>query len=82
MEHILGIATRSLIRHAVVGVLTGGTGNIFVLAGDLMDISDTMDAMDAVDAVDTISSLDTDSNCSSSSGHDVVFGCKYACYVY
>lgn len=54
MEEFLGIAARSFIRHAVIGVLTGGTDNVFMLAGDLMDISDTLDAVDAVDAVASV----------------------------
>ncbi len=77
MKEILGIVARSIIRHAVVGVLTGGVGNILLLAGDAMDISETMDASDAMDA---ISSTDVASSTDYSSGvshdHEVHFGGK------
>jgi hypothetical protein len=51
LHSLLGIAARSAVRHAVVGVLTGGVGNVFMAVGDLMDLHDTMDAVDAVSAV-------------------------------
>lgn len=50
-DSLLGVAARSVLRHAVVGVLTGGVGNVLLAVGDLMDIHDTMDAVDAASAV-------------------------------
>jgi hypothetical protein len=67
MEQICGVVARSLIRHAVVGVLTGGVGNIIMLAGDVMDVHDTLDAMDAVSTL-------SDSSSVPDSHHDVLFG--------
>jgi len=59
LEDLLSIAAKSLIRHAVVGVLTGGVGNVLLLAGDAMDVMDVMDATDVVNAVSS-----TDTGCS------------------
>jgi hypothetical protein len=50
-DSLLGIACRSAARHLVVGVLTGGIGNIALLVGDAMDIHDTLDAVDTVSTV-------------------------------
>lgn len=69
MEYIFSIAARSLIRHAVVGALTGGTGNALILAGDMMNISDTVDAIDAIDEIDVV---DAGSSYGSGSHHDVL----------
>lgn len=55
-DSLLGVAARSVLRHAVVGVLTGGVGNVLLAVGDLMDIHDTMDAVDAVSTVQDHSS--------------------------
>jgi hypothetical protein len=55
-ESLLGVAARSVLRHAVVGVLTGGVGNIVMAVGDLMDIHDALDTADAVSAVQSSSS--------------------------
>ncbi|KAH7134305.1 hypothetical protein EDB81DRAFT_762618 [Dactylonectria macrodidyma] len=51
----LGIVGRSLIRHAVVGVLTAGIGNVILAVGDVMDVMDASDAMDAISTVDATS---------------------------
>jgi hypothetical protein len=50
-KSLLKVGLKSLARHAIVGVLTGGTGNAALLALDAMDIHDAMDAADAMDAV-------------------------------
>lgn len=47
-ESLLSVAARSVVRHAVVGVLTGGIGNVFLAIGDVMDLHDTLDAVDVV----------------------------------
>jgi hypothetical protein len=52
-DEFLGIVCRSLLRHAIVGVATGGVGNIFVGLGDLLDISDTLDALDTITSTDS-----------------------------
>ncbi|KAK4448921.1 hypothetical protein QBC34DRAFT_380769 [Podospora aff. communis PSN243] len=68
-KSLLKIGLKSLARHAIVGVLTGGTGNAALLALDAMDLHDAMDAADAMDAVSS------SGDCySSSGGHDVRFG--------
>ncbi|KAK5657212.1 hypothetical protein OQA88_3270 [Cercophora sp. LCS_1] len=78
LEQLLGVAAKSLIRHAVVGVLTGGVGNVFLLAGDAMDAMDVMDAVDATDAMGATDAVDavssTDSGGSYGGHHDVHFG--------
>ncbi|KAH7150442.1 hypothetical protein B0J13DRAFT_288842 [Dactylonectria estremocensis] len=51
----LGLVGRSLVRHAVVGVLTAGIGNVIMAVGDVMDVMDTADAVDAISAVDSTS---------------------------
>lgn len=50
------IVARSIIRHAGLALLTGGVGNIFAAAGDVIDV---MDAMDVTDAMDTCDATDT-----------------------
>jgi hypothetical protein len=55
-EALLGVAARSVVRHAVVGVLTCGIGNAVMLIGDAMDLHDSLDAMDTVSAVHSHSS--------------------------
>jgi hypothetical protein len=65
MEELLGFVARSVVRHAVVGVLTGGLGNIGTLIGDVMDLGELADHLDTVTSVDTSDS--------SGSG-DVLFG--------
>jgi hypothetical protein len=56
---------------AVIGALTGGAGNVLMLAGDIMDLSDTMDGLGAIGSVDTGSGHNTGSN------HDLHFGGKH-----
>jgi len=43
---------KAALRHAVVGVLTAGHGNIALLLNDMNDVNDCMDANDAYDAYD------------------------------
>ncbi|KAH7258497.1 hypothetical protein NW759_016293 [Fusarium solani] len=65
-----GLVGRSLVRHAIVGVLTAGVGNAVMLVGDVLDTMDTMDTIDAMDAANATAS---DSSTSSSGGGGVHF---------
>lgn len=65
-----GLVGRSLVRHAIVGVLTAGVGNAVMLVGDVLDTMDTMDTIDAMDAANATAS---DSSTSSSGGSGVHF---------
>lgn len=47
----------SILRHAVLGLLTGGVGNLIAAAVDVMDVMDVMDISDAVDASQSVSSV-------------------------
>ncbi|KAM5350722.1 hypothetical protein ACJ41O_007227 [Fusarium nematophilum] len=69
----LGLVGRSLVRHAIVGVLTAGVGNAVLLAGDVLDTMDTMDTIDALDSVSAVDATTSDSSTSSSGGGGVHF---------
>jgi hypothetical protein len=74
-KSLLKIGLKSLARHAIVGVLTGGTGNAALLALDAIDIHDAMDATDAMDAVSSSGDCYSSAGDYSSSGnHGVHFG--------
>jgi hypothetical protein len=47
----------SIFRHTVLGLLTGGVGNIIAAVGDVMDFMDASDAIDASQAVSSVSLL-------------------------
>lgn len=74
-DELFGVVGRSVLRHAVVGLLTGGTGNVFLMAADALDFGGAMDAMDAVSAV---SDYDCSDYSHSSSHHDIHFGGELA----
>jgi hypothetical protein len=76
LEEIIGVAFRSIVRHAVLGTLTSGLGNVLMLAGDIMDISDTMDGLGAIGSVDTGSGYISGSN------HDLHFGGKHNHHIF
>ncbi|SPJ79822.1 uncharacterized protein FTOL_08213 [Fusarium torulosum] len=65
MEELFGFVARSVIRHAVAGVLTGGIGNVGVIINDFTDL------IELADHIDTITTVDT---CDSSGSGDVLFG--------
>ena len=52
MPSILKKIVKVAVRHAVVGVLTAGHGNIALILNDINDANDCMDYMDAQDAYD------------------------------
>ena len=57
-EKLSKIAGRSLLRQAIIGALTGGVGNVFLLIADASDLLDVLDVTDALDAVDASDAMD------------------------
>jgi hypothetical protein len=55
LDTIFGVIGRSLIRHAIVGAASGGVGNIFIVFGDILDVSDALDSLDAIAPTDSSS---------------------------
>ncbi|KAL2837676.1 hypothetical protein BJX68DRAFT_249611 [Aspergillus pseudodeflectus] len=58
MHPLLGVAVRSGCRHAIMGVLTVGVGNILMVGLDALDAMDALDALDAMDTTDVVGSGD------------------------
>jgi hypothetical protein len=79
MDQLLGVMCRSVIRHAVVGVLTGGIGNTLIMIGDALD---AIDAMDAIGLNDTSNqSYDYSADNSSTSSNEPHFGGEKDCFI-
>jgi hypothetical protein len=50
------IILKSIARHAVLALLTGGSGNLIAVAGDAADLFDIYDISDAADVADATDS--------------------------